>query len=71
MAAEDDSLPNELVRSLKIWWDPIWSIMDKAGYTQQPEIVAAAIDAQAQIHTIQANLLTQVKQHVLNAKAKP
>jgi hypothetical protein len=44
--------------------------MDKAGMAQQTEIVAAALDAQAQIHTIQANALNQMKQHVLKNAGK-
>jgi hypothetical protein len=44
--------------------------MDKSGIAQQPEIVAAALDAQAQIHTIQANALNQMKEHVLKSAAK-
>ncbi|HEV2302735.1 MAG TPA: hypothetical protein VGR91_14305 [Stellaceae bacterium] len=64
-----DELPVELAYALKIWWDPIWTILDRAGLAQQPQILAAAIDAQAQIHTIQANLLNQLKQQV--ARAQP
>ncbi len=65
-----DNIPPELLYNLKIWWDPIWTIMDKAGISEQPEILAAAIDAQAQIHTIQANALAQMKQHVLKGTSK-
>jgi hypothetical protein len=63
-----ENIPVELEYRLKIWWDPIWPILDKAGLAEQPEIVAAAIDAQAQIHTIQANALNQMKALVLKAK---
>ena len=65
-----ENIPPELAYNLKIWWDPIWTIMDKAGIAEQPEILAAAMDAQAQIHTIQANALNQMKQHVLKGSAK-
>ena len=63
-----DDLPVELAYALKIWWDPIWTILDKAGLAQQPQVLAAAMDAQAQIHTIQAQLLNQLKQQVTGAK---
>ncbi|HEX3471553.1 MAG TPA: hypothetical protein VHT28_10240 [Silvibacterium sp.] len=66
----DSNIPPELAYRLHIWWDPIWTIMDKAGMAQQTEIVAAALDAQAQIHTIQANALNQMKQHVLKNAGK-
>ncbi|HEX3436219.1 MAG TPA: hypothetical protein VHT24_05570 [Pseudacidobacterium sp.] len=66
----DQNIPPELAYRLHIWWDPIWTIMDKSGIAQQPEIVAAALDAQAQIHTIQANALNQMKEHVLKSAAK-
>ena len=67
-----DSVPvsEVLAYKLKVWWDPIWTIMDKAGIAEQPEILAAAIDAQAQIHTIQANALTQMKQIVLKGSGR-
>lgn len=65
-----DDLPEELAYRLKIWWDPIWPILDKAGLAEQQDIMVAAIDAQVQIHTIQANMLNQIKQHVQKAKPK-
>jgi hypothetical protein len=30
-----DNIPPELAYAVKIWWDPIWTIMDKAGIAEQ------------------------------------
>lgn len=65
-----DDIPIELAYKLKIWWDPIWPLLDKAGLAEHPEILAAAMDCAVQIHTIQAATLNQMKAHVLKTKSK-
>jgi len=65
-----EHIPPELIFNPRIWWDPIWPLVEKAGLAGQPEILAAALDAQAQIHTVQAAALQQMKAHVLKGKSK-